>query len=160
MKGFVAIACFFLAFIPELGTIISVVLPLPLIILAPPKDHRQIDPDFPFADWRALLLQLLEVVCGMMLIKLLVGNILSSLIMGKNRVLSGALKEENAAQEIKETHPVIILFGVVIAGEIWGVTGMVISVPMISFIRLAFNVFYSQMNSDGAIGFHEQACTQ
>eukprot|EP00403_Amphidinium_massartii_P002720 CAMPEP_0178380242 /NCGR_PEP_ID=MMETSP0689_2-20121128/5359_1 /TAXON_ID=160604 /ORGANISM="Amphidinium massartii, Strain CS-259" /LENGTH=516 /DNA_ID=CAMNT_0020000373 /DNA_START=40 /DNA_END=1587 /DNA_ORIENTATION=+ len=131
----VGVICFFLAFIPELGAIISVILPLPIIILMPPQVEagEKIADDDPFPDWEIRLKMLLGAVIGMFLNKLLVANVLYPLMMGRSKVLSGALTED---QDAGETHPVILLFIVVVFGEVWGATGMLISVPMVSFIRL------------------------
>eukprot|EP00435_Cladocopium_sp_Y103_P032427 s1310_g8.t1 len=37
-------------------------------------------------------------------------------------------------------HQVLILFAVVLCGEIWGVAGMLISVPLLSLVRLLLNL--------------------
>jgi len=93
-----------------------------------------------------------QALLGMVLIKLLVANVLTSIVMGKNRTLAGSLQSERKGaagegsnveeEEVKETHPVLILFFVVLSGEIWGAVGMLISVPVISLVRLALNVWY------------------
>merc|ERR1712151_25747 len=70
-------------------------------------------------------------VIGMLIIKVVVSNVLEAYLMGHNPTLSGAVRDHKL-EEIKETHPVIILFIVVFAGQIWGPTGMLLSVPLIS----------------------------
>jgi len=125
-------ACLCLSFIPELGTIISVLLPIPIIMLMPmpSPDHAR----------SAVLGRFL---LGMLVIKLLVSNVLESYLMGHNPTLSGAVKDQGL-ETIQETHPVAILFVVVLAGEIWGPTGMLIAVPCVSFMRLALNFWRLQ----------------
>jgi len=127
-----AVACLCLSFIPELGTIISVLLPIPIILLMPMPS-----PDYT----RSAVLG--RFLLGMLVIKLLVSNVLESYLMGHNQTLSGAVKDQEL-DTIQETHPVAILFVVVLAGEIWGPTGMLIAVPCVSFMRLALNFWRLQ----------------
>merc|ERR1712032_1081051 len=69
-----------------------------------------------------------------------------SVIMGRNQVLAGAISKEN---KFVETHPVVVLFVVVVCGDIWGPVGMIIAVPIISLVRfyvareLESNSFFS-----------------
>jgi len=63
---------------------------------------------------------------------------LESVVMGKSATLAGAEGCNGATTE--ETHPVLILFAVIICGEVWGTTGMLISVPLISMVRLVLNL--------------------
>jgi len=171
LSSFVAIACFFLGFIPELGTIIAIVLPLPLVVFAPRDQQATSVPSSsggelvnPFANFSTVGWKTLWVFVGMILIKLLVANVLTSIIMGKNKALSGAVHFRGAEtgrintpmrvpstfdtpryqdeMDVKETHPVVILFVVVLSGQIWGPVGMLISVPVVSLCRLAVNVWY------------------
>eukprot|EP00913_Durusdinium_trenchii_P031432 g29427.t1 len=79
----------------------------------------------------------LTMVLGMLGIKFAVSNGLESLVMSRSAILSGNLDEE---QPGAETHPVLILFAVVLCGQIWGVTGMLISVPLLSLVRLLLNL--------------------
>jgi len=127
-----AVACLCLSFIPELGTIISVLLPIPIILLMPMSS--------PDCTRSGLLGRFL---LGMLVIKLLVSNVLESYLMGHNPTLSGAVKDQEL-ETIQETHPVAILFVVVLAGEIWGPTGMLLAVPCVSFMRLALNFWRLQ----------------
>jgi predicted PurR-regulated permease PerM len=160
LSTFVAIACFFLGFIPELGTIIAIVLPLPLVVFAPREEHDATsqtsngDLVNPFSDFSSVGWKTLWVLVGMILIKLLVANVLTSIVMGRNKTLSGAVHNKSKRfkttiesnvedkMEVKETHPVVILFVVVLSGQIWGPVGMLISVPVVSLCRLAVNVWY------------------
>jgi len=166
MSVFIAIACFFLSFIPELGTIICTILPLPLVALEPLQGdvqcsrHRcHADLENPFADWSERSIKLWQALGGMVAIKLLVANVLTSIVMGRNRTLSGAVRSERHThaedgtgmieENVRETHPVVILFFVVLTGEIWGAVGMLISVPVVSLIRLAMNVWYLDRTVSG-----------
>jgi len=162
LSSFVAIACFFLGFIPELGTIIAIVLPLPLVVFEPRVDHAanvQSSGELvnPFANLDSVGWKTLWVFVGMILIKLLVANVLTSIVMGRNKTLAGAVQprreqskfgsvtafaSEDEEMDVKETHPVVILFVVVLSGQIWGPVGMLISVPVVSLCRLAVNVWY------------------
>lgn len=120
---------FFLAFVPELGIIVSVLLPLPIILLGDATP-------FGWDKGQMLLVYLLSSVG----IKFLVGNILYSYLMGSNPVLGGSATD--TVQEIQQTHPVVVLFVVVVAGEVWGSTGMLLSVPLVSLVRLVFAFWY------------------
>jgi len=143
LAGLVAVSSFFLSFIPELGTIICIILPVPLILLAPPHSIADVTTTYapdgnPFPDWDYRVANLFKALLGMMLLKLLISNILEPWIMGRSPVLSGSIRKGEASEE---THPVIVLFAVVVFGQIWDTTGMLISVPVISVIRLGFNVW-------------------
>lgn len=138
-----ATSCFFLSFIPELGFIISGLLPIPIILLMPMA-----------SDSRSAVL--VRFIVGMVVIKLLVSNVLESYLMGRNHTLSGAVNNHEL-ERMKETHPVIILFFVVLGGEIWGPTGMLISVPFISFVRLMLN-FWHLRSSDHETRLEHDGC--
>jgi len=149
----IAGASFFLSFIPELGSIISMVLPVPFILLTPAAA-----PDAPemvqmanattcvWEDLRSDFVlrgeTLLSVVGGIILVKLLVSNFLYSLFMGRNKTLAGAIK--NDVEEVTETHGVVVLFAVVFFGKVWGTVGMLISVPALSIIRLTLNIGFER----------------
>merc|ERR1712064_212760 len=81
-------------------------------------------------------------------------------IFSKHPILAGAAKREHihlhevARQRFKqkidgagvngaiaEMHPVVILFGVVFWGQLWGKTGMLISVPLMSITKVALHVW-------------------
>jgi len=144
LAGLVAVSTFFLSFIPELGTIICIIIPVPLIIFAPPHalasaPTTTLVPNAnPFPDWDYRFANLLKALIGMSLLKLVISNLLEPWIMGRSPVLSGAVHK---GQRVEETHPVIVLFAVVVCGQIWDTVGMLISVPVISVIRLTFNVW-------------------
>jgi len=82
LSGFLGVACLILSFIPELGTVVSIALPIPIILLMP------MPADSPHS--RAAILG--RFVVGMILIKLCVSNVLESYVMGHNATLSGAVK--------------------------------------------------------------------
>lgn len=137
LSGFLGVACLILSFIPELGTVVSIALPIPIILLMP------MPADSPHS--RAAILG--RFVVGMILIKLCVSNVLESYVMGHNATLSGAVKNHELVK-IKETHPVVILFFVVLSGQIWGPLGMLISVPLLSLFRLMLNVWHMRGPGD------------
>mmetsp|Transcript_119324 Transcript_119324/g.283251 ORF Transcript_119324/g.283251 Transcript_119324/m.283251 type:complete len:483 (+) Transcript_119324:12-1460(+) len=121
----ISILCFFLGFIPEVGAFISLAVPLPLLVL----DSRQ------SIEMRAT--NALTAVVGMLAIKFVVSNGIESFVMARSPVLAGQVDEHSKSHE---THPVLILFAVVLSGNIWGVTGMLISVPMLSLARFVLNL--------------------
>ncbi|CAK9114867.1 Putative transport protein RP630 [Durusdinium trenchii] len=120
-----SVMCFFLSFIPEVGSVICMLLPIPVLLF----DSRVT------VEVRGA--NVLTMVLGMLGIKFAVSNGLESLVMSRSAILSGNLDEE---QPGAETHPVLILFAVVLCGQIWGVTGMLISVPLLSLVRLLLNL--------------------
>jgi len=119
----VALFCFALAYIPEVGAIVAIILPVPLLIL----DSRQ--------KWGDRFFQTLACTGAMLGIKLVCSNVLESLVMGRNKTLAGVVDKD---KEFAETHPVIVLFAVVVCGLIWGPIGMLISVPLISLMRFYY----------------------
>merc|ERR1711908_69505 len=68
--------CFLLSFIPELGTMIAFVVPIPVLVLSP--------------DIRDKGMQFLWLLIGQFVIKMVVSNILESVVMGRQKVLMGA----------------------------------------------------------------------
>lgn len=145
-----AAATFFLSFIPELGSIGSMLLPTPFIILTPLASKQDVSRHPSCADCTEgvskclcdlpdRVSNLLWAGFWLMTIKLAVHNLLYSYIMGKNRALAGAVNS-TAAHEITETHGALVLFAVMFFGNVWGTTGMLISVPAISVMRLSLNL--------------------
>jgi len=120
--------CFLLSFIPELGTMICFVVPLPIVLLQPGSQDR--------------MKNFLVCVIGQNAIKMVVSNILESIVMGRAVVLmGGGMVKEKDINDLKETHPAIIIFAVVFMGKVWGATGMLLCVPMLSLIRLLVNAW-------------------
>lgn len=154
--------CFFLSFIPELGTIVCMVLPLPFILLTPTKECYDshvltaaglpVDPKNCITDFGARLQTFTVVFTGMLVIKIVVANVLSPSLISRNKVLNGAIKE---GHEVSEAHPVIVLFSVVFFGAIWGTVGMFISVPAISVMRMAVNIGREQEKMKKELKKHE-----
>jgi len=157
LAAIIAIICFVLSFIPELGAIISAMLPIPFILLTPgplcrtvsqllaeESNHTQHTPAIDMdciSDFPQRLRGVLASLIGMFLIKLLVSNVLSAFLIGRNKTLAGVVDSNGASEtEASETHGVIVLFAVVFFGKVWGVVGMLISVPVLSIIRLALNM--------------------
>jgi predicted PurR-regulated permease PerM len=162
-------ATFILSFIPELGAIISMILPVPLILLTPTytcvdmakhndtlvngtrvlftalaesasaTGHTELEDCID--DLPARLTKAGIVVSAMLGLKFLVSNMLASWVMGKDKTLAGAVHGHGEdGEDIAETHAVIVLFAVVFFGQIWGVVGMLISVPTLSVLRLSINL--------------------
>eukprot|EP00927_Polykrikos_kofoidii_P061669 TRINITY_DN56502_c0_g1_i1.p1 TRINITY_DN56502_c0_g1~~TRINITY_DN56502_c0_g1_i1.p1 ORF type:complete len:588 (-),score=63.82 TRINITY_DN56502_c0_g1_i1:118-1791(-) len=146
----IASSSFFLSFIPELGSIASLILPMPFILLTPLRDF-QVPEHSPscspechlqptcICDFPDRLKHLCWAFLWLCIIKLAVHNFLYSCSMGKNRVLSGAV-QSTEKHMVSETHGALVLFAVMFFGKIWGTTGMLISVPAISVIRLSMNL--------------------
>jgi len=121
---------FFLNFIPELGTIIAMFLPFPFVALTMLPDGED------------RLWHVTKYFLGMFVIKMIVSNWGESVVMGRHRVLVGVADDRKAVNKaFKETHPVLIIFFVVLCGEVWGSIGMLVSVPTISLIRLGTNLW-------------------
>ena len=92
------VLAFWLNFIPNVGAVVAVALPLPLILL---------DPKFTTL-MRALAVGLPMTVHGV------VANILEPVLFGHSM----------------ELQPVVVLVSLMLWGAVWGVTGMVLAVPM------------------------------
>jgi AI-2 transport protein TqsA len=136
----ISILSFFLAYIPEVGAIIAIILPLPLVIF----DHHQ-----PYL--LARVGKLGAVLTAMVLIKLLVSNFLESVVMGGNRVLAGAMLHRARPGETEkwhETHPIIVLVAVMVGAKIWGVTGMIVSVPVVALVRTYCTIMMQELDGD------------
>lgn len=122
---------FFLGFIPEFGFIAQVVVSLPVVLLSPvdPAGHLESSHALWNLKWFAL---------GSLAIKLAVNNVLETIIMKKDKVLS---------QGGAEVHPVLILFVLALGGEIWGAVGMLLAVPGISLGRLMLRLAVDTIRS-------------
>lgn len=165
-----AVLGFFLAFIPELGVIITVLIPLPFILLNPSPPHGMDHLHVLF--WYCV---------SNALNKLILVNGLGATLLSKNPILNGYVDDKpvgwvewlldcipkrmkrtrsanafvhtsgrhgssNEDRLMGETHPVLVLLAVVLAGDIWGTAGMFIAVPLISVVRLAIHFWYRTEN--------------
>mmetsp|Transcript_46334 Transcript_46334/g.93470 ORF Transcript_46334/g.93470 Transcript_46334/m.93470 type:complete len:443 (-) Transcript_46334:32-1360(-) len=99
---------FFFSFIPEVGAFIAMILPAPVILF----DSRL---EAPF-------LTLLTATSGQLGLKFLFANIIEV-----------KLIENDATMKM---HPVITLLAVTFFGFVWGPTGMLLSVPMMTYIKV------------------------
>lgn len=100
---------FFLNYVPEVGAIISMAIPIPVILL----DGRIENP----------FLVLLVATMGQMLLKFIFSNVLEVKLVERDRVMS--------------IHPVWVVFGLSYFGFVWGPIGMLISVPMLALVKTA-----------------------
>merc|ERR1719188_1370045 len=91
LSVFLAAACFVLSFIPELGSIICMILPAPFVLLNPTK-HCTSGPSC-ISDFRWRCWNLFIVTMGMVALKFLVSNLLYSQMMGRTPKLGGAIKD-------------------------------------------------------------------
>eukprot|EP00450_Noctiluca_scintillans_P003890 CAMPEP_0194498630 /NCGR_PEP_ID=MMETSP0253-20130528/15206_1 /TAXON_ID=2966 /ORGANISM="Noctiluca scintillans" /LENGTH=381 /DNA_ID=CAMNT_0039340297 /DNA_START=95 /DNA_END=1240 /DNA_ORIENTATION=- len=103
----IGLLTFMLNFIPEVGPIVGMALPLPIILL----DGRLEDP----------LGTAVIATLGTLTLKCLFGNIIEVKLIGRDRAMT--------------LHPVIVLFCVAFFGWIWGATGMLLSVPLVAIMK-------------------------
>lgn len=96
---------FFLNFIPNIGSIISVLLPTLMCLI-----------QYQSISYAALLLVILIVFQN------LVGNVLEPKIFGNKLGLN----------------PIVILISLLLWGYIWGITGMILSVPITAILKIIF----------------------
>jgi len=95
---------FWLNFIPNVGAVVAVLLPMPLVVL---------DPAISTAGMvLAFLLPFL--------VHSVVGNVLEPLVFGQSLDL----------------HPVAILFTLMVWAMLWGITGMVLAVPITAVLKI------------------------
>lgn len=103
-----ALLTFFLNYIPEVGPIVAILLPCPIILF----DSRFESPVF----------TLFIAIVGQLALKFIFSNIIEvKLIESDNKL---------------RMHPVMILFSVAAFGFIWGPTGMLLSVPTMALLKL------------------------
>jgi len=106
---FFGMVSFFLNFVPEVGAIISILVPIPVIML----DGRLHSP-----------LCTCGLAClGQLLLKLAINNVLELKLVEKDREMS--------------IHPVWVLLNLNYFGYVWGPIGMLISVPMLAMLKSA-----------------------
>jgi predicted PurR-regulated permease PerM len=101
------VVSFFLNFVPEIGSFISILVPIPVILL----DGRHQNP----------LLVLMLAVIGQLVFKFIFSN-----------VLEVKLIEHDSDLRV---HPVWVILGLSYFGYIWGPIGMLISVPILAFVK-------------------------
>lgn len=106
---FFGVVSFFLNFVPEVGAFISMLVPVPVILL----DGRLQNP----------LLALAAATIGQVLLKFAIGNILEVKLIERDREMN--------------IHPVWIILGLSYFGFIWGPLGALISVPMLAMLKTA-----------------------
>jgi len=109
LAAFFGIISFFLNYVPEVGAFISMIVPIPVILL----DGRL---ERPF-------LALGEALIGQLLLKFIFSNVLEVKLIERDREMS--------------IHPVWVILGLSYFGFVWGPIGMLISVPMLSMLKTA-----------------------
>lgn len=100
---------FIFNFVPEVGAIIAMLLPCPVILL----DSRIDNPFFTLA----------VAMLGQMGLKFLFGNIVEVKMVESDRLM--------------RMHPVVILVAVAFFGYLWGPTGMLVSVPVMGYVKVS-----------------------
>jgi AI-2 transport protein TqsA len=98
---------FMLNFIPNIGSLIAMVLPIPIILL------DKVDGDYPGRVPMALLLPVL--------VQGYVGNVLEPVLFGKSLNVTA----------------ISVLVALVLWGSIWGIQGAVLSVPLLAALKVA-----------------------
>lgn len=116
---FFGMVSFFLNYVPEVGAIFSMLVPVPVILL----DGRLTSP----------ILVLCVAIIGQLLLKLAFSNILEMKLVEQDREMS--------------IHPVWVLLGLNYFGYIWGPVGMLISVPVLALMKSA--ALSSLVSDDG-----------
>jgi len=106
---FFGVVSFFLNFVPEVGAFVSMLVPVPVILL----DGRLANP----------FLVLIAATVGQLIFKFIVGNILEVKLIERDKEMS--------------IHPVWIILGLSYFGYIWGSLGALLSVPMLAMIKTA-----------------------
>jgi len=107
MAVFFGMVSFFLNFVPEIGSIISLFVPIPVILLDGRLDH-------PFR-------LLAFAVIGQLVLKFTFANVLEVKLIERDREMS--------------IHPVWVIMGLCYFGHIWGPIGMLISVPILALVK-------------------------
>ena len=102
------LAAFFLNFIPNVGSAVAILLPLPVILLAPAEDVP-------------VMAKVLAVALPAT-VQFLVGNVLEPRWMGRSLDLN----------------PIVILLSLIFWGVLWGPVGMLLSVPITAVLKMLF----------------------
>ncbi|KAJ1618344.1 hypothetical protein T492DRAFT_1093350 [Pavlovales sp. CCMP2436] len=92
------------AFVPNVGSVVSTLLPLPIVLLDPALS------------WMGGTLAIMIPLC----IHVLVGSVIEPKVFGMGLAL----------------HPVVVLFTVLLWAKLWGVGGMIVSVPLTAVLRI------------------------
>lgn len=104
---FFGIVSFFFNYVPEVGTIIAIMIPMPIILL----DGRLPSP-------------------AMTLLKATVGQLAMKIVF--NNIIETSLIQSDAEMKV---HPVWVLLAINYFSFIWGPVGMIISVPILSVLK-------------------------
>ena len=105
-----ALLAFILNYIPEIGPLVSILCPIPVIMLDGRHTVGQ------------RVINMLIATLGQLAFKFLFGNVLELKLIEHDRKM--------------RMHPVIILLSVAFFGYLWGPTGMLISVPVMAMLKL------------------------
>ncbi|CAK0822875.1 unnamed protein product, partial [Prorocentrum cordatum] len=103
------LAAFLLSFVPEVGAIVALLLPAPVILF----DSRL----------EAPLMTLAVATAGQLGLKFVFANVVEVKLV--------------EADQLMKMHPVIILLAVTLFGFIWGPTGMLLAVPLVAGVKVA-----------------------
>jgi len=114
------ITTFFLSYIPEIGAVLTCLLPVPFFLLDIRQEYNQ-------RSKRAILVLLLMIIN-----KFAVGNGIEAVLMGMG---SASDKERTRAGH---THPVIMIVIVMLGATVWGATGTLCAVPA-TWLFLAYS---------------------
>lgn len=139
----IGVTSFFLLFIPQLGVVIASLLPIPIILLAP-SDSPGLEGSggngYHWNERRHLLMMALGslVVFRWLVLVKLQTCVLNRLVAGKPD-----LAKHMSALEV---HPALMLLFVVFAHQVWGTSGMMLTLPLIIFMQ----IFIGGMDSDDA----------
>jgi len=102
------LCAFLLSFVPEVGAIVAILLPMPVILF----DSRLESPAF----------TLLVATMAQLGLKFVFANVVEVKLV--------------EADQLMKMHPVIILLAVTFFGFIWGPTGMLLSVPLVAYVKV------------------------
>lgn len=103
------LAAFLLSFVPEVGAIVAVILPAPVILF----DSRLESP----------VMTLIVATSSQLGLKFFFANVVEVKLV--------------EADQLMKLHPVIVLLAVAFFGYIWGPTGMLLSVPLVAYVKVA-----------------------
>jgi len=107
LPAFFGLVSFFLNFVPELGALLSMLAPVPLILLN--------------GNLESPITILAVALIGQVVLKLLIGNVLEMRLVSEDGEMS--------------LHPVWVLLSLNYFGFLWGPVGMLISVPLLATLK-------------------------